>query len=214
MSNFSGPMERWQDPADKDSRLLVQFSIDKIFLEAETKKRAEKGDETPLWEDREFVTIRIPGDNQTVLYRQVSEADKVRFAEQYARFKANAGQQYVGVPLSEWPGMTPARIKMLEYFNIYTVEHLAGAEDVQIQKMGMDGVELRKKARNYLMKAKGDDPEKEAMRQQLAKQADEMAAIRDQLAAMGQKASAPVSRKRGRPANAERGGDPAQVQAA
>lgn len=214
-------MERWNDPNDKDGHLLIQFSIDKVFLEAKTKQEADKfttsggteGSDRPLWEDREFITIRIPGDNQTVQCREVSENDKIRFAEQYKRFKANAANQHVGTPLSEWPAMTPARIKMLEFFNIYTVEHLANAADTQIQKMGMDGVDLRKRAQTYLLKAQGNDAEKEALRSQMAAQSAEMTAMREQMQAFMSGQPKPVERKRGgRPSNAERAARAAETE--
>jgi hypothetical protein len=205
-------LERWNDPTDRDAHLLVMFSIDKVYLEAKTKEQTrlfvesngEKGSERPLWEDREFITIRIPGDvTQTAVYREVNENDKVRFAEQYKRFKANAGSQQIGTPLAEWPAMTPARIKMLEHFNIFTVEHMANAADTQVQQMGMDGVELRKLARIYLMKAQGTDAEKEKLREQLEEQARQMAEMREQMREFMAGQPAPRN-KGGRPTNAER----------
>lgn len=211
---FQGVMEKWTDPNNKDDRLLIEFYIDKIKMEALMRKAMEeKGDTTPIYEDREFIRIRIPGDNTATIERQVREDDKTRFAEQYKRFKANANQQYVGMPLSEWAIMTPSRVKMLEFHNIYTVQHMANASDTVIQKLGMDGPSLRREAQALLFKTQGAvDPEKEKMRRQLEEQAGQLALMQAQMAqiaaaqqtgVVATPAPAPAKRKGGRPSNAE-----------
>lgn len=209
--SFRGPMESWRDPKG-DGGLLVQFFIDAVKLEKESEKAGR-----PIFEDREFVSIRIPGDKNTEIIEEIrlrlgTQADyTVRFAEQYARFKANEKQQYVGTPLSEWPAMTPARIKMLEFHNIYVVEHMAAATDVAIQKLGMDGVELRRQAQSYLLKAEGTDAEKELLKDKLATLQAQVAELvkAQQPKPEGHIAPVPTEisaakRKGGRPSNAER----------
>ncbi len=201
----------WNDPTEKDARLLVEFYLDKVLLEARTREQKElylktngkEGEDRPLYEDREFIRIRFPGDQSSTVEREVRPEDKVRFAEQYGRFKANESHQYTGTPLSEWPAMTPAKIKMLEYHNIYTVEHMATAADTSIQKMGMDGVDLRKRAQVFLMSAKGHDADKEALKAQVAEQAKAMEAMQAQMASLAAAQAAPKA-KGGRPSNADK----------
>ena len=106
----------------------------------------------PIYEDREFVRIFVPGDTNTVLERQVTEHDKDRFAQQYAIFKrtGSGDEQVIGTPLSQLPWLTPSQIKQMQALNIRTVEHLAGLSDTSIQALGMGGRELKAKAQAYL----------------------------------------------------------------
>lgn len=206
----TGSIEKWRDPSEQsgNAHLIVQFYIDKVYLEAKTKAAQElflktngkEGEDRPLYEDREFIWIRFPGDQTSDIRREVSENDRIRFAEQYSRFKANAANQMIGTPLDQWPAMTPAKIKMLEYYNIYTVDQMAEAADTAIQKLGMDGNDLRQRARAYLMKSRGLDQEKEALKAQAAAQAEQIAKMQEQIAALA--ASAPEKRGPGRPAKA------------
>jgi hypothetical protein len=58
-----------------------------------------------------------------------------------------------GIDLKNWPGVTPAQLKMCQGCNIRTVEDLAESNADSIRKMGMGGVALKDKAISYLKSA-------------------------------------------------------------
>ena len=82
----------------------------------------------------EWIDIRIPGNRDNVVCRPARDKDKQRFPRHYAAFQqriAGKEEKIVGTPLSAWPyeGLTPARVKELDFFNIRTVEQLATTSD-------------------------------------------------------------------------------------
>ena len=58
-----------------------------------------------------------------------------------------------GIDLKNWPGVTPAQLKMCQGCNIRTVEDLAESNADSIRKMGMGGVALKDKAISYMKSA-------------------------------------------------------------
>lgn len=107
-----------------DKALHVRFYLRPWQNEA---KSAEAG--RPIFDDREFVEIRAPGNSTTVLDRPVSEMDRARFARQYAMFRAGSVDQITGTRLTEVPWITRSQCEELSYFRILTVEQLAELAD-------------------------------------------------------------------------------------
>ena len=112
-----------------DDGLLVKFFIEAAPDSAESAKAGR-----PVFKDVEWVDIRIPGNRDNVVCRPAREKDKQRFPRHYAAFQqriAGKEEKIVGTPLSAWPyeGLTPARVKELDFFNIRTVEQLASTSD-------------------------------------------------------------------------------------
>jgi len=106
-----------------DSRLHVAFSMRPLVNEEESAKA-----QRPIYEDREFIQIMIPGDKQNIILRVAEDFDRQRFAEHYAKFKAGASQ-VIGTPLAN-AGIFPAsRCEEFAHFGIRTVEQLANAND-------------------------------------------------------------------------------------
>lgn len=140
-----------QSHAD-DARLFVTFSF-----EPRLDRRATDEAGRNVYRDVEFVTIKIPGDKLVSIHRPISASDKQRFPHQYAAFKNRAGEQVVGTPLTLWPGVRPAQIKELEFFNIRTVEQLASMPDSGAgQMMGL--ATLKRTAQQYVGNAKDQAP--------------------------------------------------------
>lgn len=109
----------------------------------------------PIYRDTEFVRISAPGNKLAVIEVPVTEDVKKRFAVRYKKWKAGVSEDgVVGTPLRELRFMTPARIEELRFYNIRTVEQLAGvSDDVCSNFMGL--LELRKKAQLWLDDQKG-----------------------------------------------------------
>ena len=118
-----------EKPNAGDDSLLVKFFTDATL---DTAASAEAG--RPIYKDVEWIDIRIPGNRDNVVCRPARKLDKQRFPRHYAAFQqrtAGKEEKLVGTPLSAWPyeGMTPARVKELDFHNIRTVEQLAGTAD-------------------------------------------------------------------------------------
>lgn len=115
-----------------DDRLMVIFYRD--VLQDETESVAQG---RPIFRDVDFVRIHIPGDPTSIVVRPASDADKRRFAMQWARYLQGKKdeEQISGTPLKEWPLVTRAQVEELRYFQIMTVEHLADVSDGVKAKM-------------------------------------------------------------------------------
>lgn len=130
--------------------LLVRFRYEPQHMAFESQKQGH-----PIYQDIEVVEIIPIGDNKTVVVREVTEEDRSRFPDEYKRFKDGVGGHLTkGTPLEQWPFMRPAQIKMLQFYNCFSVEDLAGLSDTSIQAMGPGTRDLVKQAMAYLEKAK------------------------------------------------------------
>lgn len=107
----------------------------------------------PVYEQREFVRIIVPGDMNNIVERVASDEDKRRFPNEYARFKQGATKQLEGTLLTMWPPINKAQVKEAAYFEVHTVEQLAGLSDSAVLRMGMGWQEMRRKASAWLQAA-------------------------------------------------------------
>jgi hypothetical protein len=133
-----------------DETLLVKFFNTPLKNEVKTLEAGR-----PIFEETEFISIMAPGSRNNV-ERPVRDVDKTRFPRHYAAFKAREDQESVdGTVLSEWPGITRGQAEELRFFNVVTVEQLAGVADNKISNfMGLQT--LKTKAREYLEASKGN----------------------------------------------------------
>lgn len=143
------PLPSVSDPGDKG--LNVMFKMHSHFDDVKTREQGR-----PIFEMREYILIQIPGDTTGNVFRPIREDDKLRFPEQYMRFKVGQ-EQVTGTPLTEWPQITRAQCDELAYFKIVTVEQLANLSDQNAQRfMGLH--QLRDKAKKYLEQVVLDAP--------------------------------------------------------
>ncbi|GAC1514498.1 MAG: hypothetical protein NVS1B16_07180 [Pseudarthrobacter sp.] len=178
------------NPNAADSRHWVTVREGAI-QDAEASKSAGR----PIYRDQPFITIRVPGDKDNVVDRPVWDdpshmmSDTSRFAQQWARYKAGKQDDIgTGTPLSMWPPINKAQVEELAYLKVKTVEQLAGVSDGNLQKMGPGYLELRKRAVDFLEAAKGS-AHVDAMRGELEKRDSDIAALRAQLAQLGEEFS-------------------------
>ena len=162
------------DPADR--RLVARFSVQ---AKLDWGKTQEANPPREVYKEVEYVTILIPGDKTLSVHRPVQPSDKVRFAQQYRAFKAQKGQPMVGTPLAGWPLITEGQRKELEYFNIMTVEALAGVADNYASNMM--GVQQLKQAAQKFLEAKQDNAPIAFMTKQLEERDSQLAAMQEQL---------------------------------
>lgn len=159
----------------QDQNLHVQFYMGAV----QDGPRSEAAGH-PVFTDTPFIKIHVPGDPNTVIETKVNKYYEGRFKDEFASFMTGMTSGVSGWLLKEWPIVTAATVKNLEFLNIHTVEQLAGLTDSQVQKVGMGGQELRAKAKAALDAARdGALPAAQAAKNQQLE--DELAALKAQL---------------------------------
>ena len=172
--------QRAMEGRSADDRLMIKFEL---FPHPNEVKSLAVGH--PVYDDREYITIIVPGDKTSIVHRPVWAQDKARFARQYAQFRQGQEQTVVGLPLKLWGGMTLGQAKEFEYFNVKTVEQLAEMSDgngVSIQ--GFNG--LKQRAKDYIATTKDQQPLME-MRAAIEKKDSEMSVLGNLLKEQGDK---------------------------
>lgn len=161
-----------------DDGLWVQFDSRKELM---GKKSEEAGH--PVYEMRDYVTIRVPGDTLNVVVRPVTPSDKARFPRQWAHYQNTRESGAVdGWALEEWPMVNAAQVEELKYRKCFTVEQLAGMPDGIAQSLGMGYLDLKHKAITALRRASEGTDELKQRDEIIQKQAEALAAMEERLA--------------------------------
>ncbi len=135
-----------------DDRLRVSFS-----MQPEEDKEASAKEGRPIYVEREYVTILVPGERD-IVNRRAWQKDYDRFPRQYAAFKNKQSQDHAsGTPLKLVTWLSQAQVKELEYFNCMTVEQLAGLSDTHAYKF-QSLQKLKQLANDYLKASKEQAP--------------------------------------------------------
>jgi len=201
---IQGPSDVLQVSYGDDSGLWVEFYYRAVKNE---KRSLEAG--YAVFENKEYVKILAAGDKTKNWDRPVRKvrdgqapSDLERFPRQWAAFQSQQTQNVDGLPLEEWPGLSPADVAMLKSVNIQTVEQLAAMGDHSLTFMGARG--YRDKAKAYLEKAKDGAAslkwakEKQEMQDQIDALKNQMQGFANAGILTPQKASAsPEPKKRG-----------------
>jgi hypothetical protein len=132
-----------------DETLAVKFYLAPLQNQQKSKEEGR-----PIFEDKEFIKIMIPGSKSNVIDRVARQTDVARFPEHYKRFKLRTDQNLIeGTRLEEWPGITRGQCEELKFFNVFTVEQLANlAASSAGNIMGIQA--LKTKAAVYLDSSK------------------------------------------------------------
>lgn len=110
-----------------------------VITPAGTKDRIEKEADAWLRDLADMVQQeRFPA-TWLQAYRQAHQA-----------FLENQETPEHGIPLTEWPGVTPAQVRMLQDISIRTVEDMAEASEEALSYIGMGARALKAKAQAYL----------------------------------------------------------------
>jgi hypothetical protein len=169
-----------------DDRLGVLFYVRTVEDRERSLAEGRK-----CFKDREYIKILIPGDRHNFIDRPVQRTgtlptdDTMRFAQQYARFKAQQDQSaHDGTPLTLWPQMSQALAEELRHINIFTVEQLATLADTYVAKVPL-GHQWKAKAQEFVASQK-DASVVNKLQSELAERdakiATQEAAIKDQAA--------------------------------
>ena len=153
--------------SELDKTLLVKFRIHPV-------QNKLKSDEAgrPIFEDKEYIDIRIPGNRSAGASRPVTKDDIKRFPEHYRKFKERVEVSTdEGTPLLEWGLCSRSVAEELAFFHVKTVEQLATMSDMQAMKfMGLTA--LREKAQKWLEYKAQEKPLWEADQRQRALKAE------------------------------------------
>lgn len=169
-----------QKSAEADKALFVQFNLEPHHNQV---RSAAEG--RPIFEEREYIMIMVPGDKDSIVHRPATEMDKRRFEERYDKWKRKVGDQtQSGTPLKMVPWLNSSQVKEMEYFNVYTLEQLASLADNHAQKfIGINA--LRQRAKDAIQAAKEAAP-LQAIRAEIESKDNELKAalqaIKDQAA--------------------------------
>jgi hypothetical protein len=172
-------MEREFGAPDHVPKLSVGFCM---HPSEDKHKTVEAGH--PVFKEREYVKIEIPGDSTFLHFQPATDKDRRMFPNAYQAFKNRESTPVVeGMPIELWPQVTRPLAMTLRAMSIHTVEALAEVNDANIAKVGINGQELRAKAKAFLGTAKDS-----AVAQKLAaenqKLQDQISAMQAQIAAL------------------------------
>lgn len=176
-----------------DEGLFVKFSLE-----------ARKNGHTGEWENREYITLHVPGDKTNIPHRPVEAKDKQRFAKAYEAWRRGLGEVHEGQPLKDWAAITPAEVMMLAQSNVYTVEQLAAVSDANAQAIGPI-LALRDRARRHVAESKQAAP-LDAMNARLAeleRRNGELLALLEGQTRPEPQPEAEAPKRRGRPPKVE-----------
>lgn len=129
-----------------DSKLLVKF-----FVHPELSQIRSKKEGRPVHDDVVMVSVIQPGEKEEVKVL-ANDWHKARFPKQWEAFEKGHAQTISGTRLEFlFPG-EPSTILMLNGFNVFTVEQLAGLSDTGMNNVPR-GRSLAERAQKYLQTA-------------------------------------------------------------
>ena len=180
-----------QDPNNRyhsDARLLVQF-----YAGSKHNRAASEDAGRPIYDDKPYIRIMIPGNRSNVIDRPVRESDKKRFRQYWDAWEAGRQDEVSGTPLSAWPALSKAQVEELGFFNIRTVEQLAQINDTELQKFSGLTV-LKQKAEAFMNLAEGSGSI-DRLVDEMAVKDNQIASLENAVAAMAEELEGIKSKK-------------------
>lgn len=147
-----------RDMSPGDAGLFVEIYDEPVEQPFLTKQAGH-----PIFEDRTFIRIMVPGDNLNVINREIRPDDKARFPRHWALYEQMKRDGSVGdmaqpgYAVEQWPVISRATAKTLRGLGFHTVEQIAAASDQNIQRLGMavgmTPTTFRDKAKEFLARS-------------------------------------------------------------
>lgn len=154
----------------------------------------------PIYEDREYVSIMVKGQDKQVFWREVTNEDRNRFPNAYEAFQKGISAPAVGTPV-ELLGLGPSTLESLKQKGVRTVEDLSELGDTALQSIGLGAREMKDRAKAFLSKNSEATLKLEAENAALKAQ---LAALSEKVDALASKDESPPRRGPGRPPKQER----------
>lgn len=164
----------------EQNKLLVRFYME---AEQDDDKSAEAG--RPIFVERPYIEIRIPGNKDEIRRRPVRYGDAEKFPPQWAAFKNKEAQPVIGTPLEALPFLTKAQVLEFKASHCLTAEHVRDMPDSLAQKF-MGSHSIRQRITAFLDAAAGAAPA-EKLQAELQKRDDVISAQSKALADQGTK---------------------------
>lgn len=108
------------------------------------------------FEDVVMVKIINKGDPKSIMDRPKRPEDEKRWPNHWEAFVKGDDVPIDGIPLKEFPALTPADIATCQRYHIVTVEDLANYPDVQLKNLGNRATSLKKQAKQFVQYRSGD----------------------------------------------------------
>ncbi|MFO0448658.1 MAG: hypothetical protein ACK52I_08345 [Pseudomonadota bacterium] len=106
----------------------------------------------------DVVCIRkIIAGSKDEIFRIATEEDKREWPKEYAAFLERGDLAVSGTPLTEWPAASASFAREMAFFNVKTVEQLAGLADGAALQMGMGIQDKAVAARAWLKAANSNE---------------------------------------------------------
>ena len=129
----------------------------------------------------ELIDVYSVNDNKSILTQIVTDWHRYKeYPREYAAFKQGVDMRNSGFAIRDWKGDN-SRAKMLEGWNIFTVEQLAATADSICMSIGPGTMDLRNAAKAFLQVQRDSAvaekamAENDALRRQLAEQGSQIA---------------------------------------
>ena len=173
---------------DSSQSVDLYASDHKLFVSFYTKpvlnplKSTEAGRQ--VFDEVDYIRIVTPGSLLSIIdtpFHNTGNYEK-RFGDRYAKWKAGQAELISGTPLDAFPWLIGkvALIAELKALGIQTVEQLATLPDGAMHNM-MGGIELRKRAAEWLDQTTGTDAQITKMSKENDDLKAQMAAMQDQM---------------------------------
>lgn len=102
------------------------------------------------WRDEIWVKIFNKGDPKNIMERGKRDEDEKRWPAHWKAFLDNEEPDIDGIPLSDFPNITPAEREKCKALHIRSVEELANYPDGQLTNLGGRGHTLKNKAKEFI----------------------------------------------------------------
>lgn len=161
-----------------DSTCIAKFFLKPRLLGLKSREAGRK-----IYEDREYVEIKVKGQDKQVVVKEVTEADIMRFPQAYLAFKNLAVVPATGTLLSDMEGVSPSMIERLAGLGVRTAEDVAGLTDEGLIRVGLGARELQNRCRAFLSKSTPEVQELKAQLEAEKQRNDELLARLEKLEA-------------------------------
>jgi hypothetical protein len=157
----------------------------KFSLEAEECPEESTKQGRPIYVEKEYIFIQVPGDKDNTVHRPIRSGDKQKYARQYEAFKAGLEAPLTGTPLDKLPFMTKAQVMEFNSVGLKTAEQVRDMSDVLGQKF-MAIHSIKKRIADFLEAAAGNAPN-EQLQAELKKRDDTIAMLQQTIDELAKK---------------------------
>lgn len=146
-------LDTFAEPGAPSAALSVKWRWEPCLNKAKSKEEGR-----PIYEDKEWVTIRVPGDPTMAIDHFATDEEKAQHRRSLEAWKADhTSEGIVGTRLEQWPMMSRSTVEELKHFGVRTVEQLAAMNDANVRNIPR-GLALRSQAQAWVKAAKDAAP--------------------------------------------------------